>query len=159
MLKPLLILMLCGACTFSLNAQSTNNEPMDGLEFMIGNWIGTSAQINNDTIIKQVAAHQKISYDLERSIVIIDHKSESLQLHTIVHYDKNDSTYYYTPYSSQGVRKLRAELVNGDFVVNASSTKRFVFRRLDDNSFTEFGEKFENGKWSRYFEDRYIIVQ
>lgn len=159
MFKHILLLLVLTTFLRELKAQSMDKSPMEGLDFMIGNWLGTSSLIDNDTITKQVSAHQKISFDLENSIVIIEHKSESLQLHTIVHYDKSDSTFYYTPYSSQGVRQLKAEMTNGDFVVNASSTKRFIFRRIDENSFTEFGEKFNNGKWSRYFEDNYTLVE
>lgn len=159
MFKHILLLLVLTSYLCELKAQPMDKSPMERLDFMIGNWLGTSALIDNDTITTQVPAHQKISFDLENSIVIIEHKSESLQLHTIVHYDKSDSTYYYTPYSSQGVRQLKAEFINGDFIVNASRTKRFIFRRIDKNSFTEYGEKFENGEWSRYFEDRYTLVE
>lgn len=157
-MKCLLLTILILVTPKFSEAQNEHSD-MAQLDFMVGNWIGTSALINMDTISSEVPAHQKISYDLNKSILIIQHKSESLQLHTIVHYDKKDSTFYYTPYSERGVRKLRAEIKGGNFVVNASDSKRFVFKRLDKNSFTEYGEKLENGRWIRYFEDRYVIVQ
>ena len=135
--------------------QTTKEEAMDKLSFMIGDWVGISAVYENGEISKQVPAFQKISYDLNKSIVVIELHSESLLLHTIIYYDEKDQTYYYNPFSKNGVRKLPAAYKDGQFIVSSSETNRFVFGRPSEHTFREYGEKLVDGKWEKYFEDNF----
>lgn len=140
----------------ALNAtlgQSVQQEKMKQLNYMIGDWLGTSTLYKNDTIDKQVPAFEKIAYKLDQNIITIDLQSESLQLHTIIYYDETAETYYYNPYSSKGARKLTAKFEDGKFIVKASENSRFIFTLTPEGDFHEYGERFENGKWSKFFED------
>ncbi len=125
---------------------------------MIGEWVGTSKLIQNDSVVKEVTALQTIRFDLNKSVIIIDLKSETLNLHTIISYNEKDKTYYYNPYSENGSRRLPAQLVKNQFIVNSNNSKRFIFNLIHKNKFQEYGEKLIDGKWVKYFEDNFINV-
>ena len=125
---------------------------------MVGEWVGNSKLIQNGSVVKQVVALQTIRFALNKSIIIIDLKSETLNLHTIISYNKQDKTYYYNAYSENGSRKLPAKLINNKFTVNSSNSKRFIFNKTGDKTFQEYGEKLVNGNWIKYFEDNFKDV-
>lgn len=149
----------CSSIAFLLiNAalgQNIKKEKMNQLHFMVGEWIGTSKLFENGEVNKQGAAFQKIRYDLDSTIIIIDLNTEMLQLHTIIHYDEKDQTDYYQPFSKNGARKLPAMYHNEQFIVNSNNTKRFIFGRTKDGGFREYGEELIDGKWVKYFEDTF----
>jgi hypothetical protein len=128
---------------------------MEELNFMVGEWIGTSRIIENGKVAKEVPAFEKISYDLNGSILVIELNSELLKLHTIIYYDEETEAYSYNPFSEKGSRKLPAKLLDGKLVVQASDTKRFIFQKIGNNSFMEYGETFTDGAWIKYFEDTF----
>ena len=135
--------------------QSTKQEKMEQLEFMVGEWIGTSKVYEDGIISKQGAAYQKISYDLEKSILVIELNTEMLQLHTIIYYDEKDGKYYYYPFSKRGVSRYPAEYENGQLTVWSNKKNRFIFSRTPEGGFREYGEKLIDGKWLKYFEDTF----
>ena len=135
--------------------QSTKQEKMQQLEFMVGEWVGTSTTYKDGAISKQVPAFQNIAYDLNKSIIVIQLNSPSLLLHTIVYYDEKDQTYYYYPFSERGVRQLPAEFNDGRLIVNANENTRYIFESTGENSFREYGEKRTNGEWVKFFEDSF----
>ena len=138
-------------------AQNTQQEMMSNLQFMTGEWIGTSSSFgDNGDITNQVPAFQNIQYGLGKSVILIDLKSESLQLHTVIRYDEKDQTYYYHPFSKKGTRKLPAEFKNGKLIVSASENQRYTFERLSENEFREYGEKLIEGQWVKFFEDKFM---
>ena len=126
---------------------------------MTGAWIGTSKVYKDGVVTKEVSAYEKIAYELDKNILVIDLKSASLQLHTIIYYDEKEQTYYYHPFSKNGARKLPAEFKDGQFVVHASDTKRFIFTKTAAGGFREYGEKLREGKWEIYFEDVFGNVE
>lgn len=141
-------------------AQNTQQEMMAKLRFMTGEWIGTSSGFNdNGEITNQVSAFQNIQYGLGKSVIIIDLNSESLQLHTVIHYDEKEQSYYYHPFSKRGSRKLPAEFIDGKLIVNASANSRFIFERLGEKEFREYGEKLIDNQWVKSFEDKFIDTQ
>lgn len=140
-------------------SQNLKQEKMNNLSFMVGDWIGTSTTYKNETIDKQVPAFQTIRYDLDKHLIVINLHSETLQLHTIIYFDEEENMYSYNPFSKNGKRKLPAEFKDGKFIVNASKTKRFVFSQPSEGHFQEYGETFENGRWTRYFEDNFKKTQ
>ena len=146
-------------CQLPMTGQSIKQEKMDALYFMIGDWVGTSKVYKDRLIDNEVPAYQKISYDLNKHIIVIELQSELLQLHTIIFYDDESAQYVYNPYSEKGVRSLPAAIEDGKFVVSASETNRFVFSRTSEDTFQEYGEQFKDGKWTRYFEDNFRDVQ
>ena len=152
----LLTLLFLTSSVFSQNAKE---EKMAQLSYMVGDWIGTSKVYENGVVTKEVAAFEKISYDLDKTILVVELKSESLQLHTIIYYDEKDQTYYYNPFSKNSARKLPAEFKNGQFVVHASDKKRFIFAPTSEGGFKEYGEKLVDGKWMIYFEDVFTNVE
>lgn len=139
-------------------AQSATKDKMKELSFMVGDWVGTSTTYEQGVVKERVPAFQKISYDLDSSIIVIELHSELLQLHTIVYYDEENERYSYNPYSKFGARSLPADLIEGKLVVEASETKRFVFGRTE-KGFREFGEVLDEGRWEIYFEDNFIDTE
>lgn len=143
---------------FGAFAQSEKETKMKKLAFMVGDWVGTSRVYENGELKEEVPAFQKISYDLDSAIIVIELHSELLQLHTIIYYDEASKRYSYNPYSKSGVRSLPADLIEGKLVVEASETKRFVFS-ITEKGFREYGEVLKEGKWERYFEDNFVDTQ
>lgn len=146
------------AVFFALNsilAQTVRQEKMEKLNFMVGDWVGISSTYQNDTLVKQVPAHQNISFKLSKNIITIDLQSETLQLHTVIYYDEKEGTYYYNPYYEGGAGRYVAEFKDGKFIVSPNKNKRFIFHLMSPGNFQEYGEKFENGKWVKYFEDNF----
>ncbi len=139
----------------SVCAQTSQQEHMQKLSFMIGDWVGTSVSYENDTISKQVRASEKIRYRLDKNIITIDLESEALKLHTVIYYDEKEATYYYNTYYKNGAGKYVGEYKDGKFIVWPTKNKRFIFNLTDQGNFQEYGEKFENGKWTKYFEDNF----
>ncbi|MFN2261050.1 MAG: hypothetical protein ABR595_03175 [Psychroflexus sp.] len=136
-------------------AQQVQQEKMAELDFMIGAWVGLSTSIDNGRVVSSVPAFQNISYKVDKHIISIDLQSENLQLHTVIYYSEEDKTYFYNPYYKSGTAKYRATCLNGKLIVNASKTKRFIFKLTPDGNLQEYGENFENGKWVKYFEDNF----
>ncbi len=159
-MKFFLFCILLTATFQQLIAQEPSNvkDKMGALNFMIGNWVGTSKSFENGKLISEVSAYQEIQYNLDRHIIEINLKSESLQLHTIIGYDEEDSTYFYIPFSKKGSRKLTANVENGQFIVHANATTRFVFEKTE-KGFTEYGEKWMDEGWQIYFKDEFIDIQ
>ena len=143
----------------SVFSQNQKEEKMERLNFMIGEWIGTSKVYENGEVIKQGSAFQKISYDLDNSILVIELNTKFLQLHTIIYYDDNDQKYYYYPFSKRGVARYPAEYKDGQFIVQSNEKNRFIFSRTPDGGFQEYGQKLINGEWIKYFEDTFKNTQ
>ncbi|MGD1843954.1 MAG: hypothetical protein ACFB10_01000 [Salibacteraceae bacterium] len=154
-----LVLLLC-LCFFKpLAAQSVKQEKMQNLSYLIGEWVGTSTTYKDGKVDQQVPAFEKISYDLNQSILVIELNSATLQLHTIIHYHEKDGTYYYYAFSQNGGGRLPASFVDGHLVVQASETRRYIFEATQDGGFREYGEKLIDGQWVKYFEDVFANTQ
>jgi hypothetical protein len=143
----------------STNAQSIQQEKMKALDFMVGEWIGTSTTIDSGKVTQKVPAFEKIDYDLNQSILVIKLNSSLLKLHTIIHYSVKDSTYYYYAFSEKGGGRLPAKIINGRLVVQAGPKRRYTFERYGNKGFREYGEKLINGSWVKYFEDQFTNTQ
>ncbi len=153
----ILVLSLLLPC--ALSAQSEAKERMAELSFLTGEWVGTSTLYENGKVKSQVPAFERISYDLDSSILVIELNSETLKLHTIIRWDDEENTYHYQAFSERGTGILPAELVDGKLVVNASDTKRYIFERTADGGFREYGEKLSEGQRVIYFEDRFVDTE
>ncbi len=156
--KFIIVIALACICTTTYS-QSVSQEKMSQLDFLIGEWIGTSKVYDDGKVVKQGAAYESISYDLGKSIVVIELNTEFLQLHTIINYDENDQTFYYHPFSKRGSGKYPAELKDGQLVVTRDEKTRFIFRMTSEGGFQEYGEKLVNGEWVRTFEDTFMNTQ
>jgi hypothetical protein len=143
----------------SISAQNTEKDKMEQLSFLVGEWIGTSKIYENGIVIKQGAAYEKISFDLNKSILVIELNSEFLQLRTIVNYDKTDQKYYYHRFSKEGFAKYPAVLKDGKLVVLKNKKTKFFFTKTPDGNFQEYGEQLVDGKWIRSFEDDFQNVK
>ncbi|WP_106794874.1 hypothetical protein [Aquimarina sp. Aq78] len=141
--------------TNSVFSQNEKQEKMELLNFMVGEWIGTSKVYEKGIVSKQGSAYQKITYDLDKSILVIELNTELLQLHTIIYYDEKDNKYYYYPFSKRGVSRYPAEYRNGKLIVWSNEKNRFIFNRTLDGGFREYGEQLVDGKWTKYFEDTF----
>ena len=132
---------------------------MEQLNFLIGEWVGTSKIYENGVVSKQCPAFENISYDLDKNILVIELNTEFLQLHTIIYYDEKDQKYYYYPFSKRGVGKYPAEYKDGQLVVSRDEKTRYIFRSTPEGGFQEYGEKLINGKWTKTFEDTFMNTQ
>ena len=143
----------------SVLAQNVKQEKMEQLNFLIGEWVGTTKIYENGVVTKQGAAYENISYDLDKSILVIELNTEFLQLHTIVNYDEKDQKYYYHRFSKEGAAIYPAEFKNGQLIVWRDEKTRFFFGSTPEGGFQEYGEKLINGKWTKTFEDTFINTQ
>lgn len=163
MRKPILLKYICYILIVflyaSAPAQNLKQEKMEQLRFLVGEWVGTSKIYDNGVVTKQGAAFEKISYDLDENILVIDLNTEFLQLHTIVLYDEKDQKYYYHRFSEQGAARYPAEFKNGQLIVWKNSNTRFFFGSTPDGGFKEYGEQLINGTWTKTFEDTFINTQ
>lgn len=143
----------------SVVGQSLKQEKMEQLSYMIGEWVGTSKLYENGLVSQEGPAFEKIAYNLDKNILVIDLNSAFLQLHTIIYYDEKDQKYYYYPFSKNGVNRYPAEFKNGQLIVWPNEKKRFIFSRTSDGGFMEYGEKLVDGEWIKYFEDTFKNTQ
>ena len=127
--------------------------------FMTGEWIGTTKVYENGVITRQGSAYENISYDLDKSILVIKLNTEFLQLHTIINYDEKDQKYYYHRFSKGGAARYPAEYKDGQLIVWRDEKTRFFFSRTQNGGFQEYGEQLINGKWTKYFEDTFKNTQ
>ncbi len=132
---------------------------MEQLRFLIGEWVGTTTIYKDGLIAKQGAAFEKISYDLDKSILVIELNTEFLQLHTIVLYDEKDQRYYYHRFSKEGAARYPAEFKEGQLIVWKDEQTRFYFGPTPEGGFREYGEQLINGKWTKIFEDTFINTE
>lgn len=134
-------------------------EKMEQLDFLVGEWVGTSKVYENGIVIKEGAAYEKISYDLGKRILVIELNTEFLQLRTIVNYSEKDEKYYYHRFSKDGSAIYPAEFKDGKLVVWKDDKTRFYFGRTAEGDFQEYGERLINGRWTKYFEDTFKNTQ
>jgi hypothetical protein len=139
--------------------QNLKQERMEQLNFLIGEWVGTTKVYQNGVVIKQGAAYENISYDLDKSILVIKLNTEFLQLHTIINYDEKDQKYYYHRFSKEGVARYPAEYKNGQLIVWRDEKTRFFFGSTPEGGFQEYGEQLINGQWIKIFEDTFTNTQ
>ena len=139
----------------SISAQNTEIEKMEQLSFLVGEWIGTSKIYENGVVVKEGAAYEKISFDLNNTILVIALNTEFLQLRTIVTYDQTDQKYYYHRFSKDGFARYPAEYIDGKLVVLRDEKTRFFFTKTVDGNFQEYGEQLIDGKWIKSFEDTF----
>ena len=149
-------LLLISSTVFS---QDIKQEKMAQLSVLVGEWVGISRSYEGDMVIREVPAYEKISYDLDSSILVVELNSEPLKLHTIIYYDVEDSTYYYYPFSERGVNRAPATFENGQLIVRPNDERRYFFGRTPDGGFREYGEKLVNGRWIKYFQDDFKNTQ
>ena len=140
-------------------AQEPKHEKMEQLSFLVGEWVGTSKTYENGVVAKQGAAYEKISYDLDRSILVIELNTEFLQLHTIILYNEADQTYYYYRFSKEGAARYPAEFKEGKLIVWRDEKTRFFFGSTPEGGFIEYGEQLINGNWIKTFEDTFTNTQ
>lgn len=146
-------------CTEVITAQDIKRDKMEQLSFLVGEWVGTTKVIENGLVTKKGAAYEKISYDLDRSILVIELNTEFLQLRTIVTYQEKDQKYYYHRFSKDGTAIYPAEFTDGQLIVWRDADTRFFFGSTPDGGFREYGEKRIDGEWVRFFEDTFTNTQ
>jgi hypothetical protein len=142
-----------------LFGQSVKQEKMEQLSYMIGEWVGTSTLYEDGKITKQVPAFERISYDLNQSIIVIELHSETLKLHTIIYYDEEENAYSYNAFSENGGRQNKAQFIDGRLVVQPNEERRYIFEQFGENGFREYGEILVGGQWVKYFEDIFTNTQ
>lgn len=143
----------------SVFGQNIKQEKMEQLNFMIGEWVGTTKVYENGVVARQGSAYENISYDLDKSILVIELNTEFLQLHTIINYDEKDQKYYYYRFSKGGAARYPAEYKDGQLIVWRDEKTRFFFSRTQEGGFQEYGEQLVNGEWKKIFEDTFKNTQ
>lgn len=132
---------------------------MEQLNYLVGEWVGTSKIYEKGVVTKQCSAYEKISYDLDKSILVIELNTEFLQLRTIINYNEEDEKYYYHRFSKDGAAVYPAEFKDGQLIVWRDDKTRFFFIGTPEGGFQEYGEKLIDGDWSKIFEDNFINTQ
>lgn len=158
-LRNLIILSLFLVSTNYIMAQDIKRQKMEQLSYLVGDWIGTSKVYENGEVTKECAAYEKISYDLDQNILVIELKSEFLQLRTIVTYDEAEGIYHYHRFAKSGYAKYPAEFYDDQLIVSRDEKTRFYFCKMPNGAFREYGEALVDGKWVKTFEDNFINAQ
>lgn len=140
-------------------AQTQAQEKMAQLSYLVGEWIGTTKVIENGIVTKEGAAFEKIAYDLDNSILVIELNTEFLQLRTIILYHEEDQEYKYHRFAKSGAAVYPAEFKDGQLIVWRDEKTRFFFIPFEEDGFREYGEKLVDGQWVRFFEDTFINTQ
>jgi hypothetical protein len=143
----------------SVFSQNIKKDKMERLSFLVGEWVGTSKIYENGMVTRQGSAYEKISYDLNKSILVIELNTEFLQLRTIVNYDEKDEKYYYHRFSKEGFARYPAEFKDGKLIIWKDEKIRFFFSRTSEGNFLEYGEQMINGQWTKTFEDTFTNTQ
>lgn len=149
---PLILIFVLSNSVFG---QSLKKAKMEQLNFLIGEWVGTTKAYENGVVTRQGTAYENISYDLDKSILVIELNTEFLQLHTIVYYDETDQKYYYHRFSKEGAARYPAEFKDGQLIVWKDEKTRFFFGSTSEGDFQEYGEQLINGEWIKTFEDKF----
>ncbi|MTB53530.1 hypothetical protein [Lewinella sp. W8] len=152
-----MLLLFLPECT--LHAQSVQQEKMEQLSFLVGEWVGTSKIFDNGVVSRAGAAYEKIAYDLDKNILVIELNTEFLQLHTIVTYDEKDQRFNYHRFSKDGAAIYPAEFRDGQLVVWRDDKTRFFFGSTPGGGFREYGERLVDGEWVKTFEDTFVNTQ
>ncbi len=140
-------------------AQTEQQEKMALLGYLVGEWVGSTEIYKDGVVDRTGAAFEKIYYDLDQSVLVIELNTEFLQLRTIVSYDVVDQKYYYHRFSKDGAAVYPAEFKDGQFIVWKNDQTRFFFTRHEANGFREYGQQLISGKWVKTFEDTFINTQ
>ena len=140
-------------------SQTLIQQKMEQLDFLVGEWVGTTKVYKNGVINREGSAYEKISYDLDKSILVIELNTEFLQLHTIVTYNEKDQKYYYHRFSKNGAAIYPAEYEDGQLIVWRDDHTRFFFTETPGGGFREYGEQLVNGEWTLFFEDTFMNTQ
>ncbi len=136
----------------SLNAQE-EKEALSKLSFMTGNWKGVSISYGKNGKQK-VDVTEDVHYIMDGDLLILNVKSPWIALHTIVSYNVKEKTYYYSPFSKKGNKKgYKGTYEDGKFKVYFNENRRLTFTKTTQGEFHEYGEKLQDGKWEKYFED------
>jgi len=143
----------------SVFAQNQKKDKMEQLSFLVGEWVGTSKIYENGIVTRQGSAYEEISYDLDKSILVIELNTDFLQLHTIINYDEKDQKYYYHRFSKEGFARYPAEFKDEKLIVWRDEKTRFFFGSTAEGNFQEYGEQMINGKWTKIFEDTFKNTQ
>ncbi len=143
----------------SVWTQTIQQEKMEQLSYLVGEWVGTTKIYENGAVAKEGAAYEHISFDLDKSILVIELNTEFLQLRTIITYDVDDQLYHYNRFSKDGSAVYPAKFENGALIVMRDEKTRFFFTSTEDGGFQEYGEQLINGKWVRTFEDTFVNTQ
>ena len=155
--------LLCVGVLFCLLntvcAQTVQQEKMKQLNYLVGEWVGTTKIYKDGVVDKEGAAYERISYDLDNSILVIELNTAFLQLHTVVTYDVDDKMYHYNRFSKDGSAVYPAKYEDGKLIVMRDEKTRFFFTSTTDGGFQEYGEKLIDGEWVRTFEDTFVNTQ
>jgi len=143
----------------SVFAQNRKQEKMEQLNYLVGEWVGTTKIYKNGVVTKEGSAYENISYDLDKNILVIELNTEFLQLRTIITYDEKAQKYYYHRFSKEGAAIYPAEFKDGQLIVMKDEKTRFFFTRTPEGNFQEYGEQLINGEWIKTFEDNFKNTQ
>ncbi|WP_299624421.1 hypothetical protein [uncultured Tenacibaculum sp.] len=137
----------------SIYGQQTEKEALKKLSFLIGDWKGISTSYGKDGTSK-VPVQENVHYIMDGDLIVLNVKSEWIQLHTIISYNVKDKNYYYYPFSKKGNKQgYKSEIVDGKFMVYFNESARLTFTKTAKGEFHEFGERLVDGNWEKYFED------
>lgn len=131
-------------------------EQMEQLNYLVGEWVGTTTIYQDGVVVKRGAAFEKIAYDLNKSILVIELNTEFLQLRTIINYSEEDKMYYYHRFAKDGAARYPAAFKDGQLIVRKDDKTRFFFGSTPAGGFREYGEQLVDGKWVMTFEDNFI---
>ena len=161
--KSLLFIITLCFITSLAHAQEAERKAMTKLSFMVGDWKGKAEIFNkNNTLLWDVKS--EVKYDLNGTLLVIRVLEKTgdvvkLRLHTIINYNAKEDKYYYSPFSSQGLRRsFVGKTASSQKITFAlpDNSYRLVFQKDKTGAFVEYGERNENGKWVMTFRNTLV---
>ncbi|UTW57247.1 hypothetical protein KFE96_10260 [Kordiimonas sp. SCSIO 12603] len=148
--------------TAAIEAQDTKTPEqtaIEKLEFLVGEWEGPGISYRQDGRESQYHDKESVWFDVQNSLLIIQARGfrdgrQTYGLHTVINYDAEAGHYWYNPYTSKGVsRPFKCVLEAKEFKCRVEDgSYRLTFRRTEDGSWNEFGERKTEAGWQKNFE-------
>jgi len=159
----MLVLVCLWLLPMGASAQEVEQKAMAKLSFMVGEWKGKAEIFNkNSTPLWDVKT--EVKYDLNGTLLVLrvlekDGDAVKLRLHTIINYNAKEGKYYYSPFSSSGLRRsFVGKSATSQKIIFAlpDNSYRLIFQKNEAGAFVEYGERNENGKWVMTFRNTLV---
>jgi len=159
------LLLLYSFAICAKYANEENQEKMQALKFLIGDWQGTGWMFLANKQKMTFIQTEKIEWKLDKTIILIEGKGLSQDSNDIIHHALAVVTWIDTKqlyqFSSNladgrgGVFEAKTNQ-NGDFIwwtTSTNGTRRFTIKINEKGEWFEIGEFSKDGeKWFQFFE-------
>lgn len=154
-----LILFITGSIIAqSAEIDSTAQQALYKLSFIIGEWEGEGWMIGRDGQKYSFNQTEKVQYKLDGTAILIEGigRSDGQVIHNamaVLRYDQPEDSYRFNSYLATGLQgDFKAELIEDAFYWYPNENIRYIIRLNDQEQWFEIGEIRRNDNWFQFFE-------